>query len=95
MVEYNRFEVKNETEDQDQSIPKSIGTLTVLRCIFGPNLESLTLFGIWTNSQAQNGVNFDFQVQFDLEDHCQSPHKTIGILIKVFYISDPNLVILA
>ena len=29
----NRFVVKNETEDQDQSIPKSIGTLTVLRCI--------------------------------------------------------------
>ena len=48
-----------------------------------------------TNSQAQNGVNFDFQVQFDLEDHGQSPHKTIGILIKVFYISDPILVILA
>ena len=48
-----------------------------------------------TNSQAPNGVNFDFQVQFDLEDHRQSPHKTIGILIKVFYISDPNLVILA
>ena len=46
LVEYNRFEVKNETEDQDQSIPKSIGTLTVLRCTFGPNLESLTLFGI-------------------------------------------------
>ena len=43
---YNRFEVKNENEDQDQSIPKSIGTLTVLRCIFGPNLESLTSFGI-------------------------------------------------
>ena len=48
-----------------------------------------------TNSQAQNGVNLDFQAQFDIEDHCQSPHKTIGILIKVFYISDPNLVILA
>ena len=48
-----------------------------------------------TNSQAQNGVNLDFQVQFDLEDHRQSPQKTIGILIKVFYISDPNLVILA
>ena len=33
MVEYSRFEVKNETEDQNQSIPKSMGTLTVLRCI--------------------------------------------------------------
>ena len=48
MVKYNRFEVKNENEDQDQSIPKSIGTLTVLRCIFGPNLESLTPFGMLT-----------------------------------------------
>ena len=38
----NRFEIKNETEDQSQSIPKSIGTLTVLRCIFGPNIEILT-----------------------------------------------------
>ena len=45
-VEYNRFEVKKETEDQDQSIPKSLGTLPMLRCIFGPNLESLTSFGI-------------------------------------------------
>ena len=48
-----------------------------------------------TNSQAQNGVNFDFEVQFHLADHLQSPHKTIGIFIKVFYIPDPNLVILA
>ena len=46
LVEYNRFEVINETEDQDQPIPKSIGTLTVLWCIFGPDMESLTSFGI-------------------------------------------------
>ena len=46
-------------------------------------------------ASGKNGVNFYFQVQFDLEDHRQPPHKTIGILIKVFYISDPNLVILA
>ena len=32
-VEKHRFEIKNETEDQGQSIPKSIGVLTVLRCI--------------------------------------------------------------
>ena len=37
-----RFEIKNETEDQAESIPKSIGTLSVLRCIFGPNLEIQT-----------------------------------------------------
>ena len=42
LVENNRFEIDNETEDDVQSIPKSIGTLTVLRCIFGPNLEILT-----------------------------------------------------
>ena len=42
LLEDNRFEIKNETEDQAQSIPISIGTLTVLRCLFGPNLEILT-----------------------------------------------------
>ena len=41
----HRFEIKNETEDQGQSSPKPIGTLTVLRCIFGPNLEILTSIG--------------------------------------------------
>ena len=96
VVEKNRFEIKNEIEDHGQSSPKSIGTWTGLRCIFSPNLEILISIGgdLW-HGQAQNGVNFDFQVQFDHEDHRQSPHKTIRILIKVFYISDPNLVILA
>ena len=45
--------------------------------------------------QAQNGVNFDFKVKFDLEGQGQSPPKTIGILTKVFYTYAPNLVILA
>ena len=45
--------------------------------------------------QAQNGVTFDFEVNFDLEGQGQSPPKTIGILTKVFYIYGPNLVILA
>ena len=45
LVEKNRFEIKNETEDQSQSIPKSTGTLTVPRCIFGQNLEILTWIG--------------------------------------------------
>ena len=45
--------------------------------------------------QAQNGVTFDFEVKFDLEGQGQSPPKTIGILIKVFYTYGPNLVILA
>ena len=42
-----------------------------------------------------NGINFDFGIQFDLEGHDQSSQKTIRILTKVFYISGPNLVILA
>ena len=66
-----------------------------------PNLVALA----WTGDelsrrQAQNGVNFDFEVKFDLEGQGQSPppppqKKTIGILTKVFYIYGPNLVILA
>ena len=39
--------------------------------------------------------NFWFEVKFDLEGQGQSPHKTIGILTKVFYTYGPNLVILA
>ena len=42
----NRFEIKNETENQGQPVPKSIGTLTVLRCILGPNMEILTSIGV-------------------------------------------------
>ena len=48
-----------------------------------------------TNSQAQTGVNFEFEVKFDLEGQGQSNPKTIGILTKVFYTYGPNLVILA
>ena len=49
----------------------------------------------WWVGKAQNGVNFDFEVKFDLEGQGQSPPKTIGILTKVFYTYGPNLVILA
>ena len=96
-VENNSLEI--ETEDEAQSIPKSIGTLTVLRCIFGSKFGNPD-YDLWwlmarTNSQAQTGVNFDFEVKFDLEGQSQSTPKTIGILIKVFYTYGPNLVILA
>ena len=46
-------------------------------------------------SQDRNSVNFNFDVKVDLEGQGQSVRKTIGYLIKVFYTSDPNLVILA
>ena len=49
----------------------------------------------WWVGKAQNGVNFDFEVKFDLEGQGQSPPKTIGILTKVFYTYGPNLMILA
>ena len=68
----------------------------MLRCICGPNLEILSwIGGEWWHGQAQNMVIFDFSVKFDLEVQGQLPHKTIGILSKVFCCSGPNLVILA
>ena len=48
-----------------------------------------------SRGQAQNGVDFDFEVEFDLEGQNQSPPKTIRILTKVFYIYGQNLMILA
>ena len=54
------FEIKNETENEGQSSPKSIWILTVLRGIFGKNLEILTsIGGDLSHGQAQNGVNSD------------------------------------
>ena len=74
---------------------KSTGILTVLRCISGPNLMIVA----WTGDkllygQAQNGINLDLQVKFDIEDQSQSTPKTIGFLTVLRCISGPNLVIL-
>ena len=44
-----------------------------------------------SHGQAQNGVNFDFEVKFDLAGQGQSPPKTIGGWLT----NGPNLVILA
>ena len=86
------FKIEN---DQDQSIPKLKGILTELRCIFGQNLEILTsIGGEWSCGQAQNSVNFDFEVKFDLEGQDQSTPKIIGILTKMFCMSGSNFVIL-
>ena len=88
--------IKNEIEDHYQSIPKLTGMLTELRCIIGQNLEILTSTGgEWSCGQAQNCVNFDFQVKFHLEGQGQSTPKTIGMLTKLFCMSGSNLVILA
>ena len=49
---------------------------------------------LWSG-QAQNWVNSDFEVKFDLEGQGQLPQKTIGTLTKVFCIFGPNFAILA
>ena len=95
------FENKLKLTCEAQSTPKTITILTKVFCTSGPNLVVLA----WTGDElsrgkAQNWVNFDFGVKFDLEDQGQSPPPpppppTIGILTKVFYIYGPNLVILA
>ena len=87
--------IKNEIEAEGLSRPKSTGILTVLRCISGPNLVIVA----WTGDkllygQAQNGINLDLQVKFDIEDQGQSTPKTIGFLTVLRCISGPNLVIL-
>ena len=44
-----------------------------------PNLVVLAWMGDeLSRGQAQNGVNFDFEVKFDLEDQGQSPPKQKG-----------------
>ena len=75
---------------------QSTGILTKVFSTSDPNLVALAWMGDeLSRGQAQNGVNFDFEVKFDLEGQGQSPPKTIGILTKVFYTYGPNLVILA
>ena len=90
------FENKFNLTCQAQSTPKTTGISTKVFSTCGPNLVALAWTGDeLSHGQAQNGVNFDFEVKFDLEAQGQSPPKTIGILTKVFYIYGPNLVILA
>ena len=90
------FENKLNLTCHAPSTPKTTGILTKVFSTSGPNLVALAWTGDeLSRGQTQNGVNFDFEVKFDLEGQGQSPPKTIGILTKVFYIYGPNLVILA
>ena len=65
--------------------PITTEILTKLFYTSGPNLVILAWMGceLWCG-QFQNGVNFDFQVKFDLEDQGRSVHKTIGTLTRSF-----------
>ena len=101
------FENKFNLTCQAQSTPKTAGILTKVFCTSGLNFVVLAWTGDdLSRGQAQNGVNFDFEVKFDLEGQGQSPppqkktkknkkKQTIGIFSKVFYIYGLNLVILA
>ena len=76
-------------------MPKINRILTVLRCISGPNLVIVA----WTGDkllygQAQNGINLDLQVKFDIDDQGRSTPKTISFLTVLRCTSGPNLVIL-
>ena len=70
--------------------------LTEVFCNSGPNLVVLAQKGDeLSHGQAQNGVNFDIEVKFDLRGQGQSLPKTTVILTKIFYSYGLNLVILA
>ena len=62
------FYVEFDLEDQGQLPPKTIGILTNVFCTSGPNLMILAWMGdeLWCR-QAQNGVNFNFWVKFELK----------------------------
>ena len=89
-------EVKFDLESRGQLPPKTTGILTNVFCASGPNLVTLAWMGdeLWCG-QAKNGVNFDFDLKFDLEGQGWLPPKTIGTLTKVLCLFGPNLVILA
>ena len=89
------FEIKLNLTYQARSTSKIMRMFTKVFCTFGLNLVILAWIGDeLSRRQAQNGVNFDFEVKFDLEGHGQSPPKTIRILTKVFYTYGLDLVLL-
>ena len=90
LVEKHMFEIKNITEDKGQSSPKSIGTLTVLWCIFGPNLEILISIRGDLSHKLKMGSILTLKLNLTLKVKVIHPPKTIGI-----YTYGPNFVILA
>ena len=70
------FYVIFDLEGQGQLPPKTIGILNRVFYTSGSNVVILAWMGgeLWCG-QAQNWVNLDFQVKFDLEDQGWSVHK--------------------
>ena len=70
------FTIKNEIEAEGISRPKSIGILTVFRCIPGSYLVILAWMGDNLSCRtAQNGITLEFNVKFDLEGQGQPTPK--------------------
>ena len=89
------FENKLNLTCHAHSTPKTTVILTKVFSTSGPNLVALAWTGYeLSRGQAQNWVNFDFEVIFDLEGQGQSPQNNRD-LIQVFYTYGRNLVILA
>ena len=89
------FENKLNLTCHAQSTPKKTGILTKVFSTSDPNFVALTWTGDeLSRGQAQNGVNFDFEVKFDLEGQGQSPPQNNsdlnqGLLHSKF--GDPSL----
>ena len=85
------FEIKLNLTYQTRLTPKILGILTKVFCTSGSYLVVLAWKGDeLTCGQVQNGVNFDFEVKFNLENQVQTPPKT-----KVIFTTVQILVILA
>ena len=69
------FKVKFDLEGQCRSVHKTIGTLTKVFCIFGPNLVILT----WTGPELSRGQASDWQTgrQTERQTHTQTQATTI------------------
>ena len=59
------FEVKFDLEGQGQLPPKTIGTLTKVFCIFGPNLAILA----WTGPKLSRGQACDWHTHTHTDTH--------------------------
>ena len=68
------FENKLNLTGHAQSTPRTTGILNKVLITSGSNLVALAWTGQeLSRGQAQNRVNFDFEVKFDLEGQGQSP----------------------
>ena len=94
-INKQNFENKLNLTCQAQSTPKTIGINQGILQLW-PNLVVLAWTGDeLSRGQVQNGVNFDFEVEFDLEGQGQSPPQNKWDLNQGLFTYGPHLVIVA